>query len=249
MCPMWRSILSIAVLSAFVVLPQAAWGGIITVPVPDLLGAYDCRCAFSDSKFPLLDSRETVVEFPGDWGNIHDPAKIRLVVRGILTPGLVRGDGITRAAQEAVLMGSWSAGFFGPGGGVFAPMWELVSGPFTFQIEYPPGPGPCFLPSTDNPPEVCRLSLAPVISVYLVPWLLEQPDPLYGFAHWDEGLEIVTPLTATITEAYWERESLPEPATLSLLALGGLAILGRRKAAGCRRQAPGCRRVSGLFRI
>jgi beta propeller repeat protein len=34
---------------------------------------------------------------------------------------------------------------------------------------------------------------------------------------------------------------IPEPAALSLLALGGLAILGRRKAVGCRRQAPGCR--------
>jgi len=124
-------------------------------------------------------------------------------------------------------MGFWSAGFLFPGGGVFAPMWEHVSGPFTFQIELPTPP--CVLPSPNNPPAVFTLDLGPVVSVYLVPWLLEQPDPIPDLNRWDEGLEMVTPLTATITEAYWELEIIPEPATLSLLALGGLAILARRK--------------------
>jgi hypothetical protein len=158
-----------------------------------------------------------------------------LIVRGILTPGLVRGDGIARAAQEALLMGSWSAGFFNPGGGAFVDIWERVSGPFTFQIEYP-GPGPCYMPSPDNPPNYLRLTLSPVPSLFLVPWLVEQPDPFDDW-RWNEGLEILTPPTATITEAYWQLEgpSIPEPATLSLLALGALVIL-RRSKAGVRRK-------------
>jgi hypothetical protein len=165
-------------------------------------------------------------EFPS-----YDSADIRLIVRGIMTPGLFRGDGITRAAQEAVLMGYWAACFENPGGGVFVDIGELVSGPFTFQIEYPAaGMWPHYMPSPDNPPNYLRLTLSPVTSLfYLVPWLVEQPDPFEDY-RWNEGLEMVTPPTATITEAYWELEITPEPGTLSLLALGGLAILSRGKA-------------------
>ena len=94
MCPMWRSILSIAVLSAFMVLPQAAWGSIITIPVPGLLGTH----GWSDLSSPM-HSWQTVLEWPP-----YDCSNVRLIVRGIMTPGLVRGDGIRYAAQEAVLM-------------------------------------------------------------------------------------------------------------------------------------------------
>lgn len=199
------------------VLPQAAWGGIITVPRPDLLGTYECPGFWS------FDSKQTVyINLPVDF------VSARLIVRGVLTPGLVRGDGITRAAQEAVLMGSWAFCLQNPGGSYGGPIWDIVSGPFTFQIDYF-GPGPCYMPSPDNPPTVFSLSLGPVVSVYLVPWLLEQPDPIYDFDRWDDGLVMVTPLTATVTEAYWE-VVVPEPATLSLLALGGLAILGRGRS-------------------
>ena len=47
---------------------------------------------------------------------------------------------------------------------------------------------------------------------------------------WSEGLQLLTPLTGNITDAYLVLEGppVPEPATLSLLALGGLMALGRR---------------------
>jgi len=62
-----------------------------------------------------------------------------------------------------------------------------------------------------------------------VPWLVEPPAP--DDFNWSNGLEFVTPMTGTITEAYIvvEGQGLPEPATLSLLAIGALAIIRRRK--------------------
>ena len=224
---MWRSILSIVVLSAFVVLPQATLGGIITIPLPDLLGTH----GWSDFSSPM-HSWQTVLEWPP-----YDCSNVRLIVRGIMTPGLVRGDGTRWAGQEAILMGSFAwLGVQVPIGGQ-VPMgghYNFIgppgpeTGPFTFQIDladhtYIP-------PSPDDPPAVITLLLVPVSSL---PRLVEPTDPtIIDPVPWYEGIEIATPLTATITEAYWEFEgpSIPEPATLSLLALGALAILRRRKA-------------------
>jgi hypothetical protein len=60
-------------------------------------------------------------------------------------------------------------------------------------------------------------------------WLIPPPG-LPVLTLWSDGLEFVTPITGTITEArlVLEGTNLPEPATLSLLALGGLMALGRR---------------------
>lgn len=54
---MWRSILSITALSVFMLLPEAASGGTITIPLPELLGSY------TDSDFALLsgDTREVTL--------------------------------------------------------------------------------------------------------------------------------------------------------------------------------------------
>jgi hypothetical protein len=212
-----------AVLSVLVAFPVATCGGIITIPAPDLLGKYDCPESSS------FYSRQTTLEWP------YDCAKVRLIVRGILTAGLVRGDGITRAAQEAALMGTFLIGFTN--------LWDVGedihgeyigppgpgSVPFTMQTELP---GPWSISaSEDKPAALFTVSLATATRANPVPWLVEQPDA-FDFYGWDQGLELVTPLTATITEAYWELEgpTIPEPATLSLLALGGLAILRRREA-------------------
>jgi hypothetical protein len=151
-----------------------------------------------------------------------------------MTPGLVRGDGITYAAQDAVLMADFLLlGVELPIGGHFNFIGPPGpgSGPFTFQIEL--ADHTYILPSPDDPPAVFTFVVSTLSSVLSVPKLVERHEvtPTIDSDPWDEGLEIVTPLTVTITEAYLELEgpSIPEPATLSLLALGSLAILGRRK--------------------
>jgi hypothetical protein len=60
-------------------------------------------------------------------------------------------------------------------------------------------------------------------------WLIPPP----GWPNrtlWLEGLEFVTPISGTITEARLviEGPGVPEPATLALLALGSLLVLRRR---------------------
>lgn len=226
MSGMWRSILSSAVLSSLMLLTEATWGGTTTIPLPDLLGTH----GWSDFSSPM-HNWQTVLEWPA-----YDCSNVRLIVRGTMTPGMVRGDGIRWAPQEASLMGSFA--FFGlqvpmggqlPIGGHFnfigPPGPE--AGPFTFEIDL--GDHTYILPSPEDPPAVITLLLVPLLSISR---LGEPTDPtIIDQVPWYEGIEITTPLTATITEAYWELEgpSIPEPATLSLLALGALAILGRRK--------------------
>ena len=122
---MSRSILSIAVLSAFVVLPEAASGGIITIPLPELVGSY----TVSDFSFCFCGDMKQATVHTG-YGLLAVD-RVRFVFSGYVTPGVIRGDGVTRADQEV----DWPAGFR-PRFGGYLGFHQQVNGAFRFEIVY-----------------------------------------------------------------------------------------------------------------
>lgn len=222
---MWRSILFIAVLSAFVVLPEAASGGIITIPLPELVGTY------TDSDFTFSgDTKQATVHT--SYG-LFALDRLTFVYSGFVTPGVMRGDGVTRANQEVDSLAGFNPFFNGNFG-----FRQQVNGAFRFEIVYegpfwivPPmgGPGVAYPHDFTISLDFGQVALSAMDSV---PWLVERPvpGPSYDDKDWYKGLEFVTPMTGTITEAYIvvEGRGIPEPTTLSLLALGALALLRRR---------------------
>jgi len=214
--------------------PEAASGGTITIPLPELVGSY------TDSDFTFAGDRK-VATVHTTYG-LFALDRLTFVYSGFVTPGVIRGDGVTRANQDVDSLAGFYPFFNGNFG--FRPQ---VNGAFRFEIVYEgpfynviplPGPGVVYPRDFTIGLDFGQAALSAMDSV---PWLVERPAP----DDWNrsDGLEFVTPMAGTITEAYivLEGRAIPEPATLSLLALGALAILGRRKAVGCRRQAQGCR--------
>lgn len=139
---------------------------------------------------------------------------------------------MTRANQEADFPGSFYPIF--SGGVIFLHGSRLQnSGAFRFEVVYEgpfydviPLPGPGVVWPLDFTVGL-DFGKADFYTMDSVPWLVERPAP----DDWNrsDGLEFVAPITGTITEAYIvvQGQGLPEPATLSLLALGALAILRR----------------------
>jgi hypothetical protein len=216
-------IVSLSVLALIAAAASPAWASYI-IDLPELLGDY----SRSDFDGGPENSRTVTIETLFRTDQVQTAV---LYLSGTISPGSVRGDGIQRESTTAPMSGAFgfslSVGDYHyldsvPLGGVpFSEQREytgpfnlvvIMPGeqcPFVFQINFGLGPKP--------------------LSPDLPDWIIPPPD-LSPFAPWSDGLEFVTPITGTITEArlVLEGPNLPEPATLSLLALGGLMALGRR---------------------
>ena len=217
-------IVSLAVLALLAAAASPAWAS-YRVDLPELLGDY----SYSDFGAGPENSRTAIIETLFRTEQVQTAV---LYLSGTISPGSVRGDGIQRAPTTAPMPGALQFSL-AMGDHVFLGFISAGGVPFNEQREYT---GPFNLVVTmpgEQDPFVAQ------ISFYLGPngfspddlpaWLIPPP----GWPNptlWLEGLEFVTPITGTITEARLviEGPGVPEPATLSLLALGGLMALGRR---------------------
>ena len=205
--------------AALLALARNANADTITVDLPELLGSY----VYSDlTTFGVtaIGARKSVAVPLG--ANTLEATNARVVICGYVSPGLVRGDGVLRSAQEAALRGGFTVGFSYNASGMFyqnAELQHAVDGAFGRERQVAGPFGPMLWIDLDLLPEDWSGSLPGIIGAV--------PE---GGILWSEGLQLLSPLTGNITDAYLVLEGppVPEPATLSLLALGGLMALGRR---------------------
>jgi len=222
MCPFLRQILP--AVSLLLVLAPHAKGGAITVPLPDLVGTYQYN---SLGTAPPGCTKTATLETT--WG-LYDVTQAHVVIEGGFSAGRVTGDGVLREAQEVALYSEFCIQYaIGYSGNWF--LDRATSGPFTFSADFigpfdkllpiPPPPGPLYFTAAIQIALDTRNSLWGPPAFFVPP---AEGTP------WYEGLVLVDPATATVTSAYLvlEGPNVPEPATLSLLALGGLMALGRR---------------------
>ena len=217
-------IVSLAVLALLAAAASPAWAGTCSFDLPELLGDY----SYSEFTTGLVTNRTARIETLFRTDQVQTAV---LYLSGTLSPGSVRGDGIQREPITVPMSGSFEFSVFAgdynymdsvPAGGV--PFSEQVqyTGPFNGMVIMPGEPCPFIFqiyfglgPITFSPDD-------------LPGWLIPPPG-LPVLTPWSDGLEFVTPITGTITEArlVLEGPGVPEPATLSLLALGGLMALRR----------------------
>lgn len=208
----------------FLLLTAPALGGTVVVPLPDLVGTYQ----YNSLGTPPSGCAKTAT-LETAW-RLYDVTQAHVVIEGSFSAGRVTGDGVLREAQEVALYSEFCIQYaIGYSGNWF--LDRATSGPFTFSADFigpfdkllpiPPPPGPLYFTAAIQIALDTRNSLWGPPAFFVPP---AEGTP------WYEGLVLVDPATATVTSAYLvlEGPNVPEPATLALLALGGLMALGRR---------------------
>ena len=217
-------IVSLSVLALLAAAASPAWAS-YSVDLPELLGDY----SYSDFSTGSEGRRTVIIETLFRTDQVQTAV---LYLSGTISPGSVRGDGIQREATTAPMPGAFG---FSLAIGDYHHLDSVPLGgvPFSEQLEYTgPFNGMVIMPG-EQCPFIFQIhfglgpnSFSPDLPGWIIP-----PLGLPVLTRWSDGLEFVTPITGTITEArlVLEGTGLPEPATLSLLAAGGLGLLTSRK--------------------
>lgn len=210
----------------FLLLAAPALGGTVVVPLQDLLGTYQYDTLGAT---PPGSYKSATVQT--SYG-LADVTKVRLVLEGSSSPAIVRGDGVLRENQEVVTDSMFSilSQICYDG---YGDLPDLAPGEFVFNTEFDapydmhrPVGGP---PGPDNFSATIEIYLGAINSLWAPPAFFVPPAEGTTWP-WYYGLVMVDPATATVTNAYLvlEGPGVPEPATLSLFALGSLFALRRR---------------------
>jgi hypothetical protein len=182
--------------------------------LPELIGAYTFDLSYTDF-------RRTNVQTAIPW---DDVVSVSFSFSGTGSAGLARGDGYHFQADEVAMPDGLSLLM-----DIGRNTYSFTGGPLgsgsTLHYEIAP-------PFELSPVQQAGFFNVRDVSFFLDPAVLNPPLPpaLFGdYWTWGGGLVLLQPATANISEAYMTVETAPEPATLTLLALGGLLAL-RRKA-------------------
>ena len=208
-------------------LAAVSHGATITYALPDLLGSYVYDNITSDgwvgtAKFATV----------GPSLSVWSIRSLHVVLAGFVSPGRIRGDGVIRAATEMDLVGCVDYSIQ-VGDCSYGHIHGAANdGPFRDEYDYS-GPFHAFidLPSPGSPPEDPSIRvdalLCPVFAMDLPPWLSTPPDEF----RWNSisGIEVITPMTATVTEAYIIADVVSEPTVALILGLGAVMFPRRRK--------------------
>jgi hypothetical protein len=188
-------IVSLSVLALLAAGASPAWASYI-IDLPELLGDY----SYSEFSTGLVTNRTATIETLFRTDQVQAAV---LYLSGTISPGSVRGDGIQREPITVPMSGAFVFSVFAgdynymdsvPAGGVPFGEQREYTGPFNGMVIMPGEQCPFIFqinfglgPNTFSPDD-------------LPGWLIPPPG-LPAFTLWSDGLEFVTPITGTITEA------------------------------------------------
>jgi hypothetical protein len=229
--------LQIAKVLAFAVILSTATKTLIAetvrVPLLELLGDYTID-SFGDGPFGRqIQVTPAISHFGSERATIE--------LRGSITHGRVRGDGVLRQSRETILDGGFNASFQSTRDPLSLDLGLRLLPQGEFQRDW--SFSVFFQPGIDDFPVIGETKdFRPTVSVSFGPsWgrLYDEIPFLRPPAHGErrraeDGLIIVEPVVGTITEAYLviEHRFIPEPSTLAIVGsaffVGALGLLGYR---------------------